>query len=742
MTCSPAGQLTNTSATEDEAWTGTIAFYTIPQFVPKRLKPVAVCVKTMWVVLGCAVVANGAETATIYRDSWGVPNIYADSEEAGCFAGGYAQAEDRLEQMFDNYRMAIGRMSEIHGPNELFNDFRARVWRHAEISKENYPKVSAKARACIEAFLAGVRHYMKEHPDKVPANALTFEPWMCVALGRAAIFPWPEMQAAEKLIRAGAKPQMPGYRGSNEMVLGPSRTRSKVPIAVIDPHMTFYGPVRYYEGRVYAGQVKVAGGFVRGTPLPGFGHNEYISMAHTTGGPDTADVFVETLNPDNPRQYQYDGQWRDGVIERIEVAVRNKEGKIDTVTQDVLYTHHGPVVATKDGKGYAVATPYFDQVALGDMAYKVWLSKNVTEFRAALAMAQYHPQNVMVACVDGDIYYQRTGRVPIRPDGIDYSRPVPGNTSQTEWRGIHSTDDLVQILNPPCGWMQNCNISPRVMFRDSPLTEDKYKSYLYMEPRLMGVAYGLHQRAAMVFQLLDELRDATVEDVFEIATSPRVYGVRAWQERLRTAWEKGGDAMKNDAELARFARAILNWNGRAEKDSVGVVCYHYWKQAQSFLVRQADKVGAPPPRSMSDDEVFSALKAALKAMKDEHGRLDVTYGDIFRVGRKGGNRTAPADGGSIDGIATPRAMWFEPMGKTKQRLATGGQSALMVVEMTSPPRSWTAAPLGQSDDPKSPHFDDQALKLVAHRKLKSTYFMDKAALLKDLESKTELTWKP
>jgi len=423
-----------------------------------------------------------ADKATLYRDIWGVPNIYADSLEAASFAMGYAQAEDRPKQLFDNYRTAIGQLSEIEGAGEVFNDFRARVWRHAEVSKANYQKVNAKARACFEAFQAGVRHYFEEHPDKKPDSFMEIEPWMCVALTRAVIYPWPEGQAGEELIAGGVSLPKVEYRGSNEMALAPSKTKDKVAIAVIDPHLGFYGPMRFYEARIYAESYAAAGTSVTGLPLISLGHSEYMSVAMTTGGPDTADVFIETLNPDNPKQYQYDGQWREGRLETIKIPVKTKEGKIDSVTKEILYTHHGPVIATKDGKGYACALAYAEEVGLADEMYALFSAKSMTEIKAALAMAQLMPQNVMITTVDGDIYYQRTGRVPIRPDGYNYGRPVPGDTSKTEWKGIHSTDDLVQIMNPPVGWMQNCNVSPRVMFRDSPMTEDKYKPYIYMEP--------------------------------------------------------------------------------------------------------------------------------------------------------------------------------------------------------------------------------------------------------------------
>ncbi len=693
------------------------------------------------VALAVAPVQLDADTATLYRDTWGVPNIYADSEEAACFAMGYAQAEDRPRQIFDNYRTAIGRLSETEGPGGLEKDFVARVFRHAEVSKEGYPKVHPKVRACMVAFQAGVKQYFKEHPDKLPDNQIEMEPWMGIALGRAVIWGWPLGQAGSDLVAGGISPPKIEYHGSNEMALAPSKTKDKVAIAVIDPHLGFYGPMRFYEARMYAGDLRTAGTAIVGMPLISLGHNAYISVAMTTGGPDTADVFMETLNPDNPAQYKYDGKWRDGKLETIKIAVKTKDGTIDHVTKKILYTHHGPVIAEKDGKGYAMALSYANEFGLAEQMYKVFQSKSIKDVQAALAMAQLMPQNVMVTCVDGDIYYQRTGRVPIRPEGYNYNKPVPGDTPATEWKGIHPTSDLVQILNPKCGWMQNCNVSPRVMFRDSPLTEDKYKSYIYMEPQVMGIKYGLHQRAAMAFVHLDKVQNATIEDVFEIALSPEVYGVKPWQDRLKAAWDKADAETKADKDLAAFAQAILTWDRRATKDSTGVLPYKFWKDQQSFMDKQRNRLGAPPSESLTDKRIIRMLREGRKAMIAEHGKIDVKYGDVYRTGRRGGKRTAPAEGGGVNGIACPRNLGFGHKLESGQRLMTGGQCAPQVVMMTRPPKSWTAAPLGQSDDPESPHFDDQAIKLVSNRKMKSTYFKDKAALMKNLESKKVLTYK-
>ena len=118
-------------------------------------------------------------------------------------------------------------------------------------------------------------------------------------------------------------------------------------------------------------------------------------------------------------------------------------------------------------------------------------------------------QNIMVGTVQGDIYYLRNGRVPVRPRGVDPSRPIPGDTQATEWQGIHPISDLVQIQNPPCGWMQNCNCSPAAMMnRDQPKSEH-YAQYphIYNE----SPSGDASQRAEMVTDLLADAEHVTIE---------------------------------------------------------------------------------------------------------------------------------------------------------------------------------------------------------------------------------------
>src|SRR6266705_1233120 len=105
--------------------------------------------------------ASETNEATLYRDEFGIPHVFAPTLEAAAYAVGYAQAEDRLEELLKNYRRACGTMSEVFGPGNFRNDMIARMFRHEEISREKYGQLSAKSRAVIESYHAGVKFFMK-----------------------------------------------------------------------------------------------------------------------------------------------------------------------------------------------------------------------------------------------------------------------------------------------------------------------------------------------------------------------------------------------------------------------------------------------------------------------------------------------------------------------------------------------------------------------------------------------------
>lgn len=676
-----------------------------------------------------------AETVTVYRDAYGVPHIYAETLEGAAYAAGYAQAEDRLEEMLRNYRKAAGTMSEVMGRNSdgkdwFRHDYIQRVWRHESVSREKFPELPPKIQAVCRAYIDGVKKFMAEHPEQVPAWAPELAPYYPIMLSRYIIYGWPLGQAFGDLQRGGIQPEPLAYRGSNEWVVAPSRTKLGAAIAVVDPHLSWYGEFRFYEQRMYASKddAALSGACILGVPMPGLGHSQYASIAMTTGGPDTSDVYEETLNPDNPLQYQVDGEWRDVTVRQEVIRVKTDEGVVEQQVP-IAATHHGPIVARKEGKAYTMAIPYAEEVGLMEELYRVLTAPNLDAIKEALSMRQLMPQNIMVATVDGDIFYVRTGRVPIRNHKLPTDRPVPGHLSENDFAGIHPFEDLVQITNPASGYMQNCNISPVYLMKDSPLTPEKYAERPYL---FNADSIPLHQRAGMVLENLDQTSDFGLDEAVDLAFCTQVLGAEQWQERITAAYNNL-PADQKSGDVKTLYESIQSWNGRSDPDSVGALAFFTFKQALGGKLASAITVS----EDVTDAIIVNALAKAAETMRTAYGKLDVHYGDVFRVGRAGGDKTWPVGGGSLRdaGMATPRAISFSKQGDVF--VGRGGQTSTQIVILSKPPKSYTVLPLGESDHPESGHWEDQAEQLFSHGKAKDSFFMNKEALLEHVTSQRE-----
>ena len=668
-------------------------------------------------LLVCFLPLAQAAHVTILRDEYGVPHIYGDDAASAAYGSGYAQAEDRLEELLKNYRRAEGTMAEAFGQEFFRDDWRQRLWRHRQMAEQHYQELSPRSREIMEAFQAGVTQFMKEHPEQVPAWAPKLEPWQLVALGRYIIWGWPEGEAADKLRHAGVQPDPVSYHGSNEMLLAPSRTAMHAPMAVIDPHLSWYGPFRFYEMRIYGGDLEFSGACILGLPFPVLGHSRYASIAMTTGGPDTSDVYEEEVKGG---KYKFRGEWRPLETRHEKIGVKVGD-KVDWKDVTIDSTLHGPIVAHKDDKSYAIAIPYANEVKLMDESWGMVTAHNLSEMKKALRMLQFMAQNIMVGTVDGDIYYVRNGRVPVRPKGCDPSKVMQGWPGECEWQGLHAFEDLVQVTNPPQGYMQNCNVSPFAMMKNSPLVPEEYAAhpYLYNDGRTAP-----HQRAAMAVDLLDAAHDVTPEQMMGIAFSPQVWHAELWQERIRKA-----------GLGSNFARALALWNRRTDYDSRSALAYYFFKKALDPAIGRS----VDPPAEMSDDQIRDALTRAEVRLRDF--APDAVFGTLFRVGRQGTGRTWPVSGGTLTdaGMATPRAISFDKSGK--EMIGHQGQTSTQIVILTKPPQSFMVIPLGESDHPDSPHYDDQAEKLFSKSRAKPTYFLDRKELEKHVTARKELEFK-
>ena len=688
----------------------------------------------------------------VYRDSWGVPHIYAPTIADGLYAMGWAQAQDRPEQLLMNFLLAIGEFSSIAGPDAVPSDLRSHLFDHLGAGRKAVDSMAPELRAEVQAFADGINAFYDEHPEDLPAwwGDRRVDVPMVLAFGRLFLYNWSIDEAYGDLVRAGVRPVWePTARGSNQFAVSPSRSAEGAAILAIDPHLGWDGPSRFWEVRFHAGPIQGSGVTLPGSPYIGLGHNRHVAWAMTTGGPDTADVYELDLRDvaDGGIEYLYDGGWRPLERRDIELQVRGADGA-EAQAHSLWFSHHGPVVARSGSKGYAAKIAYGDLVTLE--AWRTFnLANSVEGIREGLSDSTLFPQNIMSADVAGNIYYQRTGRVPVRSADFDWSLPVNGSTSQSEWQGIHPASEHLQVLNPEQGWMQNCNIPPDAMMPDSPFEVGAVPDYLYAGPGHGATRGGwTNQRGARAVELLSADSDVTVEEAMAYINDIRPYGIERWVEALVEAAQGAPDSEQRAMALAQ----ISEWSLELAADSKAALYFAVWREVLAEDRATHDELaaaidswysiisGEPEPAiELSESQqrtLVDAFDGALERIVEDYGSLDATYGDRYRVGRDEDSWPLEGGGGRL-GITTLRNISYGPEAEDGTRRGRGGQTSTQVVVMTDPPQSWIYIPWGQSDRPDSVHYDDQAEKLLAERTLKPSWWLPED-LQNHIESRTVL----
>jgi acyl-homoserine lactone acylase PvdQ len=235
---------------------------------------------------------------------------------------------------------------------------------------------------------------------------------------------------------------------------------------------------------------------------------------------------------------------------------------------------------------------------------------------------------------------------------------------------------------------------------------------------------GAAPSAAMTQELAADSHTFSLGTAVNLAFASDVYKAEEWQKRIA-----------EDAPDMEFARMLTGWNRRAEADSPAALGFYLFKMA----LGGDDAKTLEPPDWLSRDRLRAALRNAQDRLETKFS-YQATYGSLFRVGPEEAPRSWPVGGGTVPeaGMYTARSIEFAPRGSVQ--VGRAGQAALEVVVLAKPPQSVIALPFGESDDPASPHFDDQARELFAKSQVQPTYFGDRKELEKHAAQRKELTF--
>jgi len=564
----------------------------------------------------------------VYRDSFGIPHIYAANTHDLFMAQGFIHAQDRFWQMEFWRRIGTGRLAEILGPSALGNDRFIRTLGWHRTAAQEVALLSPDALAAMEAYAEGVNAYLstntKSRGFEFTVLDLTGvdvdpEPWTVVhTLAWAKVMAWDlggnrgmELLRAHVAARLGANAVeeiIPAYNssypvivpelltnatldsvpemayephalgegfglGSNNWVISGERTVTGTPLLANDPHLGIQMPSIWYEIGLHCDPVgpecpfNVVGTSFASAPGVIIGHNDRIAWGVTNLGPDVQDLFIERLNPENPNQYEFQGEWLDLDIIQEEIKV---SGEDEPVVLNVRITKHGPIIndvagGTEDQWYYgwqplALSWTALQPSMLMESVLMIDQAQNWEDFRNALRYWDAPSQNFVYADIDGNIGYQAPGRIPIRAKG-DGSIPVPGWTGEYEWLDFIPFEELPYSFNPEKGYIATANNA--VVGEDYPYT--------------ITVDWAPGFRARRIVEMIESSDSISLEDIQAMQGDNHQIYV---DDMLPYILE----LQPTESRLAEAVDLLRDWDGQTVRESAAAALF------ETIRIRLIDEV--------------------------------------------------------------------------------------------------------------------------------------------------------
>ena len=450
---------------------------------------------------------------SVYRDAYDVPHIFADNRADALRTLGYLHASDRFFQMEMQRRAGQGRLAEVIGTDMLGVDKFIRTLGLYHLAESGYAAMAPESQKLFQAYADGVNDWIATHRNRLPPEftllGITPDPWrptdsvvwgklMALQLSHNYKLEILRSELANKISATQMKSLFPNWgnapitmeprngkhadsavpaedvlkklssitsldhAASNEWVISGSRTQSGKPILANDPHLSLGAPILWYLARITTPEFNAKGATVPGLPVVLLGQNNNIAWGMTTTGSDVQDLFIETVDPKNPRNYITPQGSVPFITHKEQIVAKGKEPIILTVRS----TRHGPVMSDIDpsmssiaGEGKVMALAFTglgEKDRTAEALLRINQAVNWKEFLDAMRIYQSPPQNVVFADIKGDIGFINPGLVPIRKKG-DGMMPVDGASGAYDWKGTVPFEEWPHLYNPEAGFVFNAN---------------------------------------------------------------------------------------------------------------------------------------------------------------------------------------------------------------------------------------------------------------------------------------------
>ncbi|WP_420143172.1 acylase [Sphingobium sp.] len=692
---------------------------------------------TIWLA---ALAASSAMTASVAApsttwgggeilwDSFGVPHIYAKTEEGGFYGFGYAQAQSHGNLLLKMYGESRARAAEYWGDKYesqdkwlVANDVPARsaLW-----FRQQTPQMQKN----LEAFAAGVNAYAAAHPDKIAADMKVVLPLKGVDI----------IAHAQRLMNFGyiasdrkvmVDPSINEAGGSNAWAVAPSRSASGKAMLLANPHLPWApSQLTYYEAQITAPGMAIYGATQVGLPVLRFGFNNDLGFTNTVNTMQGFTSYALTLDGDG---YRFDGKTLPFRAVTKSYRVKQADGTLKTVSFEQKSTVHGPVFTLPDGKTtIALKVAGLDRPGVLQQYLDMGKARDWATFEKALRRMQVVMFNIVYADRAGHILYLDNGLLPKHASGdLKYwSAPVPGDTSATLWKDVHSYDDMPKLLDPDTGFVQNANDPPWLATWPRALDPKSFPAYV-------APVGPMSQRAQMSVKLMTQTPKISFDDfVTRKLTTTSLMAQRMLPDLLAAA------AGSNDADVRAATTLLKGWDHRFEADSRAALLFETWAaifapknftDQSNYAVKWTQDDPLETPRGLKDPVAAVAmLKQAVAKTKQLYGAIDRPFGDVSRYHI--GDVSVPANGG-FGNSGVFRTITWGPM-KNGERTPVHGETWVSMVEFGTPMKAVGLMSYGNSSQPGSKHNNDQ-LQLLADKKFR-TLWIDRADVEGHVEEKT------
>jgi len=672
-----------------------------------------------------------AKSVTIIRDNYGVPHIYGKTDASVVFGLMYSQCEDNFKGIERNYLYQFGKQTEVDGESSLATDIQLQLIADSADAIKDYKTSAPAFRKLLDAFADGVNYYLYKHPEVKPKVFKHFEPWYAlmftdgsVAATETGGIKLDETRAfytngEEKL---GYVPNRPGKAyefvneretGSNGFAISPSKSASGHALLYINPHVPFY--FRSEVELVSEEGLHAYGAVTWGQFFIYQGFNKHCGWMHTSSYADVADLYAEKMVKKDGRWfYEYNDALKP-VTERKLVVNIKKGDKLEQKTITGYYTHHGPVVGSRDGKWLALKANNRSYNALLE-SWQITKANNLAEYKKAMGLVSNATNATVYADDKGNIIFWYGNYIPKRDPKYDWSLPVDGSTPATEWQGVHRLSEIVTTTNPASGWIQNCNSTP---FTDAGASSpDKSKYPAYMAPD------GENYRAVTAINILKNAERLTLDGLIEKGYDHYLAAFDDLLPPLLKAYDEAPDSLKYS--ISDAVKILKQWDRNTAVNSVASSLAIEWgtvmlkllpppktDQESTFITQRIKTLADNTPGKQQ----LEILSAVMKNLQSRFGTWQVPWGDMNRYQR-------PADGITFDDKlpSIPVGLTGSGFGQlpsfqsrtvnTLKRYGYSGNSFVAAVEFGPKIKAKSIMTGGQSFDATSKNFTDQAQGII------------------------------